>query len=810
MTFEFDDAFDEFEDDIQAVVDHIRLLNNDNKIDEVISYILSLPDSVRNNNVVLGCLSSSYLIKGEYEKAEKALLQIDMNDPDFNKGGIYSYTLASIKAGEGKYAEALREGKRALMQNPTSEGLIERIFSLIADISEKLVEAGKKGLPFHKKYAYENIDYIREELYDYFGLDKSDRRHHFMFVHGIDDVELHFVENESRYGVNYMFTVGLSKYAVDTSTFIRKAGFERIELMLEIPSEWNSKTKNRKASALFKEMKTLIEVFVHLVARRRMLFWSSYFSDIGMFTNPDLFQGACAVFPVEMFECTTLEGDDVNLYQLYALRKEDVDFIKDHSIQTFIAEVNKLEDLVIDGRDHYFDISSNIAPPERPQVLEWNEIDNVKVHLNLLERENLPPESTYTHMAIYLRWMDEHDLVAEGFKEVMTKYGNDYVKYMKEEQNGVLPYWIFTKRGADFSEYFYEFYKIGYTYPYLLVCYTEEYFGKDKEDKTYLDIPYSEDYYAWMSDKIDVAWKKFKEFEERVEGFKPIDIPERNKDAYINEEILLNDGNITFAYKEKPVDAADSGWRFNNEDKELDKAHAVSIRISDAMEMNRDLDRILNAKEGKAFFARKRKFSPFSWPGKSTEPEFGFPTEEVEVDDVHRMMLSDESLVFFQKRSSLVLDGTLGRKPYDELAVSKMIAKAKKEALYDGFDWDEDIVGEIEGEEDHTMQAEIFPPLLMAKTEGNTTILDYVSPVKDENGYSKLYNTSTYLSRKFGLVGKIALYDRLIFVETRRLTEPEALEAATVIYAYAPEKRKDTIGEIASRLLKCHVASIIV
>ena len=129
MTFEFDDAFDEFEDDIQAVVDHIRLLNNDNKIDEVISYILSLPDSVRNNNVVLGCLSSSYLIKGEYEKAEKALLQIDMNDPDFNKGGIYSYTLASIKAGEGKYVEALREGKRALMQNPTSEGLIERIFS---------------------------------------------------------------------------------------------------------------------------------------------------------------------------------------------------------------------------------------------------------------------------------------------------------------------------------------------------------------------------------------------------------------------------------------------------------------------------------------------------------------------------------------------------------------------------------------------------------------------------------------------------------------------------------------------------------
>ena len=148
MTFEFDDAFDEFEDDIQAVVDHIRLLNNDNKIDEVISYILSLPDSVRNNNVVLGCLSSSYLIKGEYEKAEKALLQIDMNDPDFNKGGIYSYTLASIKAGEGKYVEALREGKRALMQNPTSEGLIERIFSLIADISEKLVEAGKKGLPY--------------------------------------------------------------------------------------------------------------------------------------------------------------------------------------------------------------------------------------------------------------------------------------------------------------------------------------------------------------------------------------------------------------------------------------------------------------------------------------------------------------------------------------------------------------------------------------------------------------------------------------------------------------------------------------
>lgn len=128
----------------------------------------------------------------------------------------------------------------------------------------------------------------------------------------------------------------------------------------------------------------------------------------------------------------------------------------------------------------------------------------------------------YNHLAILLRWCQEHNLLSERLlNECPSLLDNnqDYRQIIYNERIflGALRLEHFNEIGQDFIKEYYIFNRghIDY-YPHCVDMYAMDYFGREKynseefKDEAYLFVPYDEDYYQGLSQYIDRAWQIFK------------------------------------------------------------------------------------------------------------------------------------------------------------------------------------------------------------------------------------------------------------------------------------------------------------
>ena len=94
------------------------------------------------------------------------------------------------------------------------------------------------------------------------------------------------------------------------------------------------------------------------------------------------------------------------------------------------------------------------------------EMDNASYHLESIEEKELPidPINAYNHMAIYLRWCMEHDLMGEEF---LAEYGEivekvkadsasvDLREFIRDKLDGCLFSVLFNHQGRAFAGYYY-------------------------------------------------------------------------------------------------------------------------------------------------------------------------------------------------------------------------------------------------------------------------------------------------------------------------------------------------------------------
>ena len=94
------------------------------------------------------------------------------------------------------------------------------------------------------------------------------------------------------------------------------------------------------------------------------------------------------------------------------------------------------------------------------------EMDCADWHLETIQEKNLPVDelSAYNHMAIYLRWCMEHDLMGEEF---LAEYGEvvekvkadpasvDLRAFIRDELDGSWSARCFNKIGRAFAAYYY-------------------------------------------------------------------------------------------------------------------------------------------------------------------------------------------------------------------------------------------------------------------------------------------------------------------------------------------------------------------
>ena len=136
------------------------------------------------------------------------------------------------------------------------------------------------------------------------------------------------------------------------------------------------------------------------------------------------------------------------------------------------------------------------------------EMDCADWHLETIQEKNLPVDeiNVYNHMAIYLRWCMEHDLMGEEFLaeygEVVEKVkadpvGVDLREFIRDELDGQLVGPMFNKIGRAFASYYYgepdspyfpsdiDDYAIG-------VIGQERNYSDEIQDEAYLFIPFDE------------------------------------------------------------------------------------------------------------------------------------------------------------------------------------------------------------------------------------------------------------------------------------------------------------------------------
>jgi len=146
-------------------------------------------------------------------------------------------------------------------------------------------------------------------------------------------------------------------------------------------------------------------------------------------------------------------------------------------------------------------------------------MDDVSYHIESIEEKELPidPINAYNHMAIYLRWCMEHDLMGGKFlaehgevvNQVKADPGNtDLRTFIREELFGCLFSALFNQQGRAFAGYYYGEGDSPY-YPADIDDYALKYFGPSRyhsnefQQEAYLFIPFDEDYYQAMAEVIE-------------------------------------------------------------------------------------------------------------------------------------------------------------------------------------------------------------------------------------------------------------------------------------------------------------------
>ena len=156
----------------------------------------------------------------------------------------------------------------------------------------------------------------------------------------------------------------------------------------------------------------------------------------------------------------------------------------------------------------------------------WGRIvDNGFRHENKIKTMQLsaPELSGYNHLAVFLRWAAENDLLSDMLKEaipdidnIIRNQENDLRKLIMNHPafRGYLRSFHFKKEARRFVNRFYVFNRDGY--PSCVDDYAEKVLGSERyncaeyKNEGYLFAPYGEKYYKGLSKYITKEWKKYR------------------------------------------------------------------------------------------------------------------------------------------------------------------------------------------------------------------------------------------------------------------------------------------------------------
>ena len=390
-------------------------------------------------------------------------------------------------------------------------------------------------------------------------------------------------------------------------------------------------------------------------------------------------------------------------------------------------------------------------------------MDDASWHLENIEEKELSidPINAYNHMAIYLRWCMEHDLMSEKFLEnhgdvakqlKAAPCNTDLRTFIREELYGCLFSALFNPQGRAFAHYYYGENDAPY-YPGDVDDYALRYFGPERyhsdefQDEAYLFIPFDEEYYQAMAKVIEERFSNWQSQDFDEDTLEPSDVAQAMM-RYLDCE-------CTYFPSMKDDDPIMSAYSY---------AQRLGIRegfvpvliipdetLLDCLVMNSD-------------------------PANNADC-YGFDRNTV--TEYRKKMLAAP-----MKDGQAVLEELTGQR--------------REEAEDDDMDWEEEILGEMEGGYKNYRFAGYWNhgtpmthPLILARipVKNPWEIFAYL-PFGNWNDCPDtpdLMAAAKYWFEQYGAVPAAMSHDELEFLLPAPIPEKKAMETAAELYGFCPD-----------------------
>ena len=636
------------------------------------------------------------------------------------------------------------------------------------DPDGEMPEDEEAGVP--EVYTEEEMEAVEGHIQQYFG--KVENVFHELVSPDIH-VDICMVPPTEERDYCTLVTMGMGAHRMNVPEELVEYKLERAELAIALPADWKLDQESMKDEKWYwpiRLLKSLARLPIncdswlghgHTVENREPFADNTKLCTATLIGPQDTEDGSEV--------CTLPGGEEVNFYQVIPLYEDELDYKLEHDTD---ALLNKMRGI------------SFVVNPTRQDAITRGtlsnddfdgEMDDASYHLESIEEKELPidPINAYNHMAIYLRWCMEHDLMGEEF---LAEYGEvvekvkadsasvDLREFIRDELDGCLFSVLFNHQGRAFAGYYYgegdsPYYPADVDDNALCFFGPERYHSDEFQDEAYLFIPFDEDYYQAMAEVI----------EERFANWQGQDF----------DEDTLEPSEVAQAIMEY-LDCECTYFPSMADDDPIMSAYSYAQR--------------LGVREG---------FVPVLIQADDETLLECLVMNADPKNDVDIYEFDLKAVTEYRKKmlSTPVKDG--------KTVLEELTGQRKEEAEDDDMDWDEEVLGEMEGGEPNDRfssywddDTEMTYPLILAKipVKNPWEIFAYL-PFGNWNDCPdtpELMAAAKYWFQQHGAIPAAMSHDELEFELPTPISKERAMEVAVEQYGFCPDLDQNEDGSIGS------------
>ena len=636
------------------------------------------------------------------------------------------------------------------------------------DPDGEMPEDEEAGVP--EVYTEEEMEAVEGHIQQYFG--KVENVFHELVSPDIH-VDICMVPPTEERDYCTLVTMGMGAHRMNVPEELVEYKLERAELAIALPADWKLDQESMKDEKWYwpiRLLKSLARLPIncdswlghgHTVENREP------FADNTKLCTATLIGPQGTEDGSEV--CTLPGGEEVNFYQVIPLYDDELDYKLEHDVD---ALLNKMAGI------------SFVVNPTRQDAITRGtlsnddfdgEMDDASYHIESIEEKELPidPINAYNHMAIYLRWCMEHDLMGEDFLKEYSEVAKqvkadpasvDLREFIRDELDGCLFSVLFNHQGRAFAGYYYgegdsPYYPADVDDNALCFFGPERYHSDEFQDEAYLFIPFDEDYYQAMAEVI----------EERFANWQGQDF----------DEDTLEPSEVAQAIMEY-LDCECTYFPSMADDDPIMSAYSYAQR--------------LGVREG---------FVPVLIQADDETLLECLVMNADPKNDVDIYEFDLKAVTEYRKKmlSTPVKDG--------KTVLEELTGQRKEEAEDDDMDWDEEVLGEMEGGEPNDRfssywddDTEMTYPLILAKipVKNPWEIFAYL-PFGNWNDCPdtpELMAAAKYWFQQHGAIPAAMSHDELEFELPTPISKERAMEVAVEQYGFCPDLDQNEDGSIGS------------